>query len=446
MGMRGLALALLLAAALQAGPNWPSFRGPDASGVAGGPETRTEWDFESGEGVWWRAPVPGLGHSSPVIWGDRLFIATAVSQEDRGELRLGLYGDIAPVEDDSVHEWRVLCFDRTTGALLWERTAHRGVPTIRRHPKATHANTTIAVDGERVVAFFGSEGLYAYSLDGEPLWERDFGRLDSGFFRAPDAQWGFAGSPVIADGRVIILADVQQDSFLAALDAETGETVWRVERNDVPTWGAPTVVESGGRKQIVVNGWRHLGGYDFETGEELWKLEGGGDIPVPTPVFGGGLIYFTSAHGGLSPIYAVRPEARGDISLDEGQTANEGVAWSVPRGGAYMATPLYYEGLLYVLRDNGVLSAYEAETGERIYQKRVGDGRTGFTASPIIAGGKLYISSELGEVYVVRPGRKYKELEKNRVGEALMASPAASDGALYFRTERELAAIAPPEE
>lgn len=444
--MRILAVILILSGALQAESNWPSFRGPNASGVASGHPTRAAWDLESGEGVWWRAPVPGLGHSSPVVWGDRLFVATAVSERDRQELRIGLYGDISPLEDDSVHEWRVLCFDKTTGELLWERTAHRGVPAVKRHPKATHANTTVAVDGQRVVAFFGSEGLYAYSLDGEKLWERDFGTLDAGFFRTPEAQWGFASSPVIEDGRVIVLADVQENSFLAALDAETGEDVWRVERDDVPTWGAPTVVESGGRKQIAVNGWRHLGGYDFETGEPLWRIAGGGDIPVPTPVFGGGLIYFTNAHGGLSPIYAVRPDARGDISLEEGETAADGVAWSRPHGGAYMATPLYHDGLLYVLRDNGVLGAYDARNGERVYEKRVGDGRTGFTASPIIAGGKLYIPSEIGEVYVVRPGRRFEELAKNRVGEALMASPAADEGALYFRTDRELVAIAPPGE
>ena len=445
MSVRPFVLLFLLAAALGAEPNWPSFHGPGGSGVAVGPETRTKWDLESGDGVWWRRPIPGLGHSSPVVWGDRLFLATAISEGDRHELRIGLYGDIGPVDDESVHEWRVLCFDKKTGDLLWEKTAHRGVPAIKRHTKATHANTTLAVDGERVVAFFGSEGLYAYSLDGEELWSRDFGRLDSGYFEVPEAQWEFASSPVLDDGRVLVLADVQEGSFLAALDAVTGKDLWRAERDDVPTWGTPTVVETEGRKQVVVNGWHHLGGYDYETGAQLWKIDGGGDIPVPTPVFGGGLIYFTNAHGSLSPVYAVRPGADGDLSLAEGQTANEGIAWSVPRGGAYMATPVYYEGLLYVLRNNGVLGVYDAEDGERLYEARVGDGRTGFTASPIIAGGKLYIPSEIGDVYVIQPGREYTEIATNRVGEVLMASPAASEGALYFRTDVELVAIAPPE-
>lgn len=444
--MRVLLLALLAVGLALAEPHWPSFRGPNASGVAEGAASATAWDFESGEGVLWRAAVPGLGHSSPIVWGDRLYIATAVSERDKAGLRVGLYGDIAPVEDESEHEWRVLCFDKKTGKLIWERTAHKGVPAVKRHTKATHANTTLATDGKHIVAFFASEGLYCYDVEGKLLWKRDFGVLDAGFFRVPEAQWEFASSPVIHDGRVVVLADVQEGSFLASIEIEDGADVWRVERADVPTWGTPTIVDKGGEKQIVVNGWKHLGGYDFATGEEIWKIDGGGDIPIPTPVYGDGLIYFTNAHGSLAPVYAVDPSAKGDISLKTGETSNDGIVWSVSRGGAYMATPIYHNGLLYVLRNNGVLSVYDAKSGERAYQQRIGDGRTGFTASPMLVDDKIYIPSELGEVYVIAPGREYKELAKNSVGELVLASPAASDGMLYFRTDTELVAIAAPRE
>ena len=440
-----LLLSLLLASAAAAGEdssaNWPSFRGPRASGIAVG-SAPTTWDVESGRNVLWKTPIPGLGHSSPAIWGDRVFMTTAIGGKREEELRVGLYGDIRPVNDDTVHRYKVYCLDRKTGKILWERTAHEGVPRTKRHTKSTHANPTPATDGKHVVVFFGSEGLYCYDFKGKLLWKKDLGVLESAFFAVPMAQWGFGSSPVIHDGRVIVQCDVIKGSFLAAFDVRTGKEIWRTPREDVPTWSTPTVHEHGGRTRIIVNGFKQIGGYDFETGKELWRLHGGGDIPVPTPVVAHGLAFITNAHGAMAPIYAVRAGATGNISLDGHQTSNAGVAWMTPRDGAYMQTPLVYGDLLYVCRDNGVLGCYRARTGEEVYRQRLGGGRTGYSASAVAADGKIYFTSEMGEVQVVRAGPEFELLATNSLDEISMATPAISEGVLFFRTRHHLVAIA----
>jgi outer membrane protein assembly factor BamB len=423
------------------GDHWPAFRGPRASGVAEGHPLPLEWSVERGEGVLWRTAIPGMGHGSPVIWGDRLFVTTAVGPGGDAPLRVGLYGETAPVKEDTVHRWKVLCLDKRTGKILWERTAHEGVPAVRRHFKASHANSTPATDGEHVVAFFGSEGLHCYDLQGKLLWSKDFGLLDSGFFRVPEDQWGFGSSPVIHRDRVIVQCDVQKDSFLAALRVTDGKVLWRVARNEVPTWSSPTVVETEGRTQVVVNGWRHIGGYDFATGDALWRMRGGGDIPVPTPVFGHGLIFITNAHGAPAPVYAVRPGASGDVTLQDGASSNEHVAWSNSRWGAYMQTPVVYGEHLYVCRDNGVLTVFDAKSGRRLHQQRLGSGSTGFTASAVAGDGKLYYTSEIGDVHVLRAGVPPERLATNDLGEICMATPALAEGVLYFRTRGHVVAV-----
>jgi outer membrane protein assembly factor BamB len=421
--------------------NWPRFRGDEGRGIVEGHATPRTWDAETGEGVLWKTPIPGLAHSSPVVWDDSIFLTTAVSSEGGSYLKVGLYGSIDPVPDEPVHRFVVYRIDKQTGKIRWERTAREGVPRRPRHPKSTLANPTPATDGRRVVAFFGSEGLYCYDMEGTLLWKKDFGPLDAAFFVAPDAQWGFASSPVIHDGVVYIQCDVLNDPFLAAFDLETGDQIWRTPRDDVPTWSTPTVHEKGDRTFLLVNGWKHAGGYDARTGEEIWRLSGGGDIPVPGPVVAHDLVFITNAHGSDAPIYAIRLDARGDISLGDGATSNEHVTWSVPRGGAYMQTPLVYDSYLYNCRDNGVLSVYDARSGNRMYQQRLGGGGGGFTASPVAADGKVYFTSEEGDVYVVKAGPEYELLATNPLGEVTMATPALSEGTLYFRTRTHLLAI-----
>jgi outer membrane protein assembly factor BamB len=422
------------------GTDWPSFRGRQAAGVAEGFPLPARFGVPGGDKVRWKTRIPGLGHSSPVIAGERVFVTTAVSGRGDASLKVGLYGDIQPVDDSTAHQWKVYCLDKKSGRIVWERTAHEGIPAIRRHPKSTQANPTMAVGQGRAVAFFGSEGLYCYDHEGKLAWSTSFGVLDSGFFQVPEAQWGFASSPVIAADKLIVQCDVQKNSFLAALDLASGREVWRTPRQDVPTWSTPTVVEDGERPQVIVNGYRHAGGYDLDTGRELWRLSGGGDIPVPTPVVSGGMVILTNAHGSLSPIYAVRLRARGDVSLAEGQTANDHIAWSYPRGGAYMQTPLVYREHLYVCRDNGVLSCHELRTGQRAYQQRLGSGG-GFSASAVAGDGKIYFTSETGEVYVAGAGPEFKLLGTNSLGEICMASPALSEGMLFFRGQDHLIAL-----
>jgi outer membrane protein assembly factor BamB len=437
--MKTLALALLAMAAAAADANWPQFRGPSGNGVGTGTPP-SEWNVESETNILWKTAIPGLGHSSPVIWGDRIFLTSAVPASGEAQLKVGLYGDIVPVKNEPEQSYRVYCLDRKSGKILWERTATSGLPKVMRHPKGTHANPTAATDGKRVLAFFGSEGLYAYDLKGELLWKKDFGTLDAAFYLVPSAQWGFASSPVIFEDTVIIQADVLKNSFLAALDVRTGKELWRTPRTDVPTFGTPAVVPytAGGAKgwQVVANGWKHIAGYDLKTGKELWTLKGGGDIPVPTPVFQDGLVVITSAHGQARPIFAIRTDAAGDLSANP-----SAIAWTVERTGNYMQTPLLSGGLGYFCYDNGVLTVLQLATGEKLYQQRLGAGSTGFTSSPVAGGSQIYITSEDGHSFVLAPGPTYKVLAENELGETVMATPAISDGVLYMRGGKHLFAI-----
>ena len=425
--------------------DWPQFRGRAASGLADGPPPPAKWDVETGENILWKADIPGLGHASPIVSRGHIFVVTALSENS--DLRIGLYGDIAPVDDDSEHDWRLLCLSQTSGRILWERSLHVGVPTIKRHTKASHANSTPATDGHHVVTMLASEGLFCHDFAGNLIWKRDLGTLDSGFFMVPDAQWGFAASPIIHKGRVIIQADVQKDSFLAALDVHTGEEIWRTKRTDVPTWSTPAVARVKNRDVIVVNGFRKSAGYDAADGSEIWSLAGGGDIPVPTPVFGHGNVYLSSAHGFFRPLRAVRLEVEGAIplpKLSEKKKPSPHFAWYEAREGIYQGTPLVYGDNLYACRGNGLLSCFDAKTGERKFRDRLNSGDSGFTASPVAAGQRIYFASESGTVSVVEHGDEFKLLAKNYMQSYCMATPAISHGVLYVRTNKALYAIGKP--
>lgn len=440
-----LVVAVLLAgrgADPKPGVDWPSFRGAKAAGIADGFPLPATWDAPKNQNVRWTTPVDGLGHSSPIVWGDRLCVSTSVSGKADAGLKPGLYGDVDSVPDDTVHTWKLVCLDKKTGRVTLDKTILTGVPKIKRHLKSTHANTTLATDGTHLVAMLGSEGLYAFDMAGKQLWKQDLGLLDAGWYVDPGAQWEFSSSPVIHDGVVVVLADVQKNSFLATFDVNTGKPIWRIDRKDVPTFGSPTVHQVGTTAQILVNGWHHSAAYDFKTGKEIWTFDGAGDIPVPSPIASNGFVYITRAHGGPPPVYAIRDTATGNISLKAGETANTQIVWSVPSGGSYMATPIVYGDLLYVCAWNGGLSAFDAKTGARAYQQRLGDGTTAFTASVVAGDGKLYFTGEDGDVYVVKAGRTFEQLGKNSLGEVAMATPAISAGVLYFRTAKHIVAIA----
>ncbi len=420
--------------------NWPSFRGPHASGVADGQFPPLTWDAEKNRNIRWKTPIPGLGHSCPVVWEDRLYVTTAVSSDGKAEFKPGLYGDVASVKETKEHTWRVYCLDKYSGKVLWERTACKGVPKVKRHPKGSHANPTPATDGTHVVVSFGSEGLYCYDRDGKLLWERSLGVLDSGWFFDADAQWGFGSSPILYQNLVIVQCDVGKGSFLAAYRVADGKEVWRKSRDEIPSWGTPTIVEGPNRVELVTNATKYARGYDPRTGKELWRLGRHAEITVPTPFFGAGLIFITSGYSPVQPIYAVRPGASGDISLKDGKTANEAIAWSTSKGGPYMPTPIVYRDHLYICSNAGIVTCYEAKSGKQVYKERLG-GTGGYTASAVAADGKIYFTSEESGVRVVRAGPKFELLAVNLLGDPCMATPAISDGMLFVRTQHYLFGI-----
>jgi len=437
-------LLWLIACASVFGQDWPSFRGPNASGVADGHPAPLKWNAASGESVLWKTPIAGIAVSSPIVWGDRVFVSTAVSSDPNATIRTGLYGDVEPSSDLSKHSWRLVALDKHTGKVVWERVAHEGIPRTKRHPKSSQASPTPVTDGRYVVVSFGSEGLYAYSVDGQPLWQRDLGVLNAGWFYDPDYEWGVGSSPVIWKNSVIVQCDIQKNSFIAAFDVKTGQPFWRTPRDEIPSWSTPTVYEVKGHSELVTQGTHFTRGYDPNTGQELWRLSGNSEVTIPTPIIGPNLIIVTNGYRGVQPIFAIKPGARGDITLKGESTQSEFIAWSTKHGGPYIPTPLIYRDQLYVCLNNGLLSAYDVRTGQRLYQERLGGTGGSFSASPVAADGKIYLSSEDGDIFVVKAGPTYELLATNSMGEVVMATPAISDGVIILRGLKDVFAIGPP--
>src|SRR5579863_7406493 len=357
---------LLLAAGIAGAGDWPQFRGPSASGIGDGAKPPVHWDTAKGTNVVWKTEIPGLAVSSPVIWGDRVFVTTAISSDANQTLRVGLFGDTDPVNDKSPHQWKVFALDKKTGKILWEQTAYQGVPKTKRHPKSSQASPTPVTDGKVVVAYFGSEGLFAYSVDGKPLWKKDLGLQNAGWFFDPDSEWGAASSPVIHKNSVIVQCDRQKDSFIAAFDLRDGKELWRTARAEIPTWGTPTLVESKGRVEVATNGAKAIRGYDADTGKELWTLGPNSEVTCTTPVSARGLIYVTAGYPPVQPIYAIKVGASGNLTLKNGKESSDAIAWSKQKGGVYLPSPIVYGDFLYAVNNNGVLTAYDSKTGEQI--------------------------------------------------------------------------------
>ncbi|MGI9239724.1 MAG: PQQ-binding-like beta-propeller repeat protein [Verrucomicrobiales bacterium] len=420
---------------------WPSFRGPFAAGVADGQALPEEWDVESGEGLKFKVAIPGLAHSSPIVWGDRLFLTTAVSSREGATFKPGLYGAGDASADRSVHEWRVQCIDSGSGEILWDQLATEGEPKDKRHVKATYANSTPATDGEHLVAMFGSEGLFAYTVEGEFLWKLDLGRIDVGAYDIPSYEWGSASSPIIYEGKVIVQCDQQERSFILAADVKTGKVLWRTERDELPSWGTPTICRGEGRAELVTNGSNFIRGYDPDSGKELWRLGGSSKITAPTPICADGLMIVASGRHPERPVFAIRPGASGDISLDPGVTGSDHIAWSLTKRGGYMPTPLAYRGRLYVLNNGGQLGCYDLQDGAEHFYERVPHRAHGFSASPVAADGRIYLPGEDGLVFVLQAGDEMKLLSTHTVGEPLMATPAIAGGTLFLRGEKHLFAI-----
>jgi outer membrane protein assembly factor BamB/lysophospholipase L1-like esterase len=421
--------------------NWPSFRGPFASGIADGQHPPIRWDAEKGTNILWKTPIDGLAHSSPIVWEDRVFVTTAVSSDLESEFKPGLYGAGTSAKDVTKHSWRVYCLDKQTGKILWEKTAHEGVPKVKRHIKSSHANATPATDGKHLVVSFASEGLYCYDLDGNLLWKQYLGLVDNGAFNDPDIQWGAASSPIIFERLAIVQVDRHKDSYLAAYNIDTGKQVWSQPRDEPPSWGTPTVFQGKNRVELITNGTKYVRGYDPRTGKELWRLARNSEITVPTPIAGNGLIFVTSGYRPIQPIYAIFPGATGDISLKEDNAANDSIAWSTTRGGPYMPTPILNGDYLYTCANAGIVTCLEARTGKQVYRERLG-GTGGYSASPVAADGRIYFTSEESGVRVVKAGPKFEMLAVNPMGDPCMATPAISDGMIFVRSQHYLFGIA----
>ena len=421
--------------------SWPSFRGRRASGVADGTNLPDTWDGAKGTNILWKAALPGLAHSSPVVWGDQLFVTTAISSKADAMFKPGLYGEGTASEDRSRHTWAILAFDKTNGKLLWKRDAYVGEPREKRHIKSTYASATPATNGRIVVAYFGSQGLHAYDVTGRFLWKVDLGRMDVGAYDIPSYEWGTASSPIIWEDLVILQVDTQVDSFLIAFRAATGETAWKSDREELPSWGTPTVASTAAGPVLVTNASNFIRAYDPRTGRELWRLGGSSKITAPTPIFDDGVFVVASGRAPERPIFVIRPGAQGNITLRDGQTSSDVVLWSKTGRGSYMPTPLSYKGILYVLANNGLLDAYNLKTGEEIYRQRLSTVGDGFSASPVAADDRLYLSNEDGDIIVASAGREFKQIAVNSMGDLLMATPALSDGAMYVRTARQLFAV-----
>ena len=421
---------------------WPSFRGRAARGIAVGQNLPDQWNAEKGEGVRWKTPIPGLGNSCPVVWEDKVFVTTAVSSAGITKLKIGLYGAGDSANDKSRHSWRLYCLDHATGRVLWHRVAHEGVPPVRRHTKSSQANSTPATDGKHVVALFNSGGLHCYDMEGKLLWKQDLGVLNSGAFDVVDLQWGFGSSPIIYGNTVIVQCDLQTDSFLAAFEINSGQQVWRVPRDELPSWGTPTICETARGPLLIANATNFVRGYDARTGKLRWKLARNALITVPTPIVGHGLIFVTSGYRPIQPIYAIKLNAVGDISLDEELNSNNHIVWSKARGGPYLPTPILYGIFFYTCGNDGIFTCYEARTGKLIYRKRCGSGAaTSFTASPVAADGKIYVTAESGVVTAIKAGPEFEILSRHPIGEYCLSSPAIAGGQLLRRTQSHVIAI-----
>lgn len=428
---------LLLAVAIPgfawAGENdWPSFRGGPRAGVAEAPTLPDTWDHQTN--VVWKKPIPGRGWSSPVVWGQRIFVTSVVSDSEVPEQRMGLYiQDLAGKVQPGTHRWLVSCLDFQTGKTLWQHEAHKGIPAGPIHIKNSYASETPACDGERLYVLFGNQGLFCCDLEGKQLWSHPLPACKTRM------GWGTAASPVAHDGRLYVVNDNEERSTLTAYDGRTGKQLWQVERNEKSNWATPFVWQHDQGIEIVTAGTTRVRSYDL-SGKPLWELAGMSIISIPTPFARHGLLYVTSGYIAdplIRPVYAIRPGARGDISLPANQSGSKDIAWALRQAGPYHPTPLVYGDHLYILYDRGLLSCYEAKTGKPIYEReRLGP--TAFTASPWGCNGKVFCLSEDGESIVVQAGPEFKVLGRNRLDEMSLATPALANGSLILRTQQHL--------
>ena len=414
--------------------NWPQFRGPDGAGISANVNLPDKWSATNN--VAWKTDLPGRSWSSPVVWGDRVFLTAVVNSGQSEPPKKGLYlGGDRREPPKAEHQWKVFCLDLATGRIQWEKTAYQGVPQTPIHLKNSYGAETPVTDGERVYALFGNLGVFAFTLEGGQAWSK---RLEP---HKMSSGWGTAASPALHDGRLFLVNDNNDHSELLALDAKTGQELWRGDRDEKSNWSTPFIWNNGAHTELITAGSHAVRSYDLD-GKPLWSFRGMSSIVIPTPFAGGGLLFVSSGYvlDMHRPLYAIRPGASGDITLKPGETNNAFIAWSNPVAGPYNPSPLFYEGRLYVLYDRGLLSCYDAKTGHLLYDRaRLPEGFA-FTASPWAVGGHVFCLNEDGVCYVLRAGDMFELLHTNKLADddMCMATPALVGDRLLIRTAARL--------
>ncbi len=439
--MKRIAATTLLVLAISTNAqNWPGFRGNQAAGVGAG-KLPTTWNITKGTNVAWKVSVPGLGLSSPIAWGDRIYVTTAVPQQGKAEVDAKNSNEkVAHANDQVPHEWRLIAIERDSGRIAWSTVASSGTPPGKRHVKSSYANPTPATDGKTIVAAFADGTLAAFSMKGKLVWKHSYNVPAK---PEADAINDVTTSPAIYKNLVIHQHDFEPVGYLAAYDLRTGKEVWKVERDEKYTWSSPAVFRIAGRDVLVTNSWRNARAQDPLTGKELWRMRArkGSFDRGPAPLQAGDLTIIAGG-GPEQPVFAIKPTASGELVNLADQPLSEHVAWATERGSPYIPTPLIVDDLLYVLTDKGILSAYGTRDGKRLYQQRISETAGSFSASPVASGGHLYISSDDGEVFVVRAGMNFELVATNSMNEALLASPAVAGNMLVLRTPSTLYGIA----
>lgn len=431
---RLLILTLFCASSIiaNAQDRWPQFRGAQSIGVAEDPTLPEKWSAT--ENVAWKTDIAGIGWSSPIVWGNQVFLTSVINSGDTEPPKKGLYfGGERPVPP-AEHRWMVYAVNFQTGKIMWEREVFKGIPKSSRHLKNSFASETPVTDGERVYAYFGNVGLFVFDMKGTLLWKQMFEPKKTRF------GWGTAASPVVYKDRIYIVNDNDEQSVLLALDKKTGKQIWKVDREVGTNWATPYIWESGQRTELVIPGTKAVRSYDLD-GKTLWEFKGMSSIAIPVPFSKHGLLYITSGYVGDQhrPVYAIKPGASGDISLKEGETSNQFIAWYQRQAGPYNPSPIVYGDLYYTLLDRGFFTAHDAKTGKEVYGKQRIDPAAGaFTSSPWAYNGKIFALSEDGDTFVIQAGNEYKLVGKNSLDEMCMATPAIAKGSLIIRTATKL--------
>lgn len=437
IGICWCSFVLLVVAGTSGQENWTRFRGPDGTGVVNDdPRLPDTWDKE--KNVRWRTQIPGRGWGSPIVWKDRVFVSAVHSDEEYDAPKAGLYLGLGRSDPpDSVHHWMVYCLDFKTGELLWKHEAHAGKPAVPRHPKNTYAAETPTTDGQRLYVLFGDLGLYCYDLAGNPLWKHEVEPKKTYF------GYGAAASPIVVDDLVVFVYDNIEDSYIAALDSATGKLRWKTSRDERSTWGTPLAWRHDGLTEIVATGRKENRAYTTD-GTLLWNFNGHmSSLTIPSPFVADGLLYITSGYVGDKnrPVYAIKPGATGDITLADGETANQFIQWSLEKMGPYNTSPIVYRGLYYTLLDQGMLTCHDAVTGELVFNRTRFPEGASFTASPWAYNGKLFFLSEAGDTYVMPAGREFAIDHTNTLDELCIATPSIAQGKLLIRTAEHVYCI-----